>query len=406
MISVDEAVEIVLGTAETLAPITVFTEGSRGYVTSRPVIADMDSPSFDRVMMDGYALMAEFSGDGAVLPVDGIIGAGEFRTDPVPDGHAVKIMTGAPLPPGTDSVIQVELTSDPGNGTVKLNAKLKSGDNVSPQGDEVRKGSVLIPAGTVIDSPAASVCAMAGLSLVEVIGLPKVGVLPTGAELVKPTSQIPAPGYIRDTNTYGIFVQSLSWGGIPIRLGYPSDDPAKIRALIDKGLECDILVITGGVSMGDYDYVPDILKEAGVEILFHKVAQKPGKPILFGRRGEKYVFGLPGNPVAGYLGFELFIGPLIRRIAGETGFRTQWFKGIAAEDFKVKSDRTLFLVSKARWEDGKWAVYPVESKGSADIASVVGTNCFARFEEGRYTVSSGDEVNFFFTRGSLYGAQR
>ena len=406
MITIDEAVEIVLGEAKPLPSMLMPIEDSKDYVLADPVCADIDFPPFDRAMMDGYAIKASSSEEGTIFPVDGIISAGEYREEPVPDGHAVKIMTGAPLPPGTDAVMQIELTSDAGDGRIRLNAKIEPGENIAKQGEEASKGSVLLPAGTVVDSAAASVMAMAGRTTVNVHRLPRVGIIPTGSELVNPSDKIPALGKIRDSNTYGLIIQCLAWRGIPIRLGNPGDDPEVLGEYIEKGLGYNILAICGGVSMGDYDLVPGILEKLGVEIFFHKVAQKPGKPMLFGKRGMNYIFGLPGNPVAAYLGFELYAGPMIRRMAGEVGFRTRWFKGVSVGNFRVSSDRAQFKPCRVEWEDRGWKVYPVATKGSADIFSVVGTNAFGRFEKGNYTVPIGEEVDFFFTRGGLYGTHR
>ncbi|MFH1675397.1 MAG: gephyrin-like molybdotransferase Glp [bacterium] len=406
MISVEKAVEIVLGEAKPLPSMAVMIESSKGYILSEPVRADIDFPPFDRVMMDGYALEASRSGEGVILPVDGVIGAGEYREETVPDGHCVKIMTGASLPRGTNAVIRVEMTSVTGDGKVRLGAKIEPGDNVAMCGEEVKKGTVLLPAGTVADSAAVSVMAMAGCRKTNVYKIPSLGILPTGSELVKPSRKIPSRGKIRDSNTYGLIVQCLTWGGLPVRLGNPGDESGDLSRYIEKGLGCDILVISGGVSMGDYDLVPAVLQDLGVEVIFHKVSQKPCKPLLFGKRGNTYVFGLPGNPVAVYLGFELYVGPMIRRLSGEEDFRTRWFRGMATGDFKIKSDRTQFIPCRIEWEDRRWNAYPVESKGSADIFSVVGTNAFARFNKGAYTVRSNEEVDFFFTRGCLYGTQR
>jgi molybdopterin molybdotransferase len=183
-----------------------------------------------------------------------------------------------------------------------------------------------------------------------------------------------------------------------MRLGQAADDPTQLRAAIEGGLGHDILTITGGVSAGDYDLVPDSLRELGVEVLFHKVAQKPGMPLLFGKRGSTLVFGLPGNPVACFLCFELYVGPAVRRLAGEWDFETKWLDGVAGADSHVKSDRTHFKAAKVRFEGSRWRVHPMPSHGSADIFSVVGTNAFARFEKGKYTVSVGEQVRFFFYR--------
>jgi molybdopterin molybdotransferase len=177
-----------------------------------------------------------------------------------------------------------------------------------------------------------------------------------------------------------------------------------LKAGIRRGFEFEIFTITGGVSMGDYDFVPDILREMGVEVLFHKVAQKPGKPILYGKKGSTYVFGLPGNPVAVFLGFELYVGPLIRHLTGEGNYQTKWHKGVSRAEFKINGDRTIFKPAIVELVDGGWKVQPVASHGSADIYSIVGTNAFAKFKEGKYSVPEGTEVEFFIHRGKPYGA--
>ena len=240
----------------------------------------------------------------------------------------------------------------------------------------------------------------------HVYRVPRVGILVTGTELINPWEHPAAAGQVRDSNTYGLNAQCLIWRGIPLRLGFAGDDPDRLKAAVERAMEYDILVLTGGVSMGDYDHVPDVLAGLGVDVKFHKVAMKPGKPMLFGKRGSTWVFGLPGNPLAAFFVFELFVGPLIRRLSGETEYRTTWFDGVAAGDFRVRSDRTFFRASRVMYEGGTWKAYPVESRGSADIFSVVGTNAFVRFEEGRYTVPAGEKVRFFFQKGKQYGTER
>jgi len=406
MIRVDEAIEIVLSTARPLGEMPVALTGSTGYVLSETVHADIDFPDFDRAMMDGYAVKASDSGEGKILAVDGVIAAGQRWSDPVPDGHAVKIMTGAPIPPGTDAVIEIELTSEAGEGKVKLESRVEAGRNIACRGEEAKRGAVLVPEGAVIDSAIASVLAMAGRIRVQVYRVPLIGILATGSELIDPSEHPAAAGQVRDSNTYGLNAQCLIWRGIPLRLGFAGDDRDRLEAAIERAMAYDVLILTGGVSVGDFDCVPDILAALGVEIKFHRVAMKPGKPVLFGKRGSTWVFGLPGNPVAAFLGFELFIGPLIRRLSGEAEYRTTWFDGVAAGDFRVGSDRTFFSASRVVYEDGIWKAFPVESRGSADIFSVVGANAFVRFEEGRYAVPAGEKVRFFFQRGKQYGTER
>jgi molybdopterin molybdotransferase len=403
MISIEKALEIVLSQAKPLPSINVPLQNAKSYRLSEPIFADMDTPSFDRAMMDGYALMALLSGVGREIEVDGIIVAGEFRSDPVPQGKAVKIMTGAPVPEGVDAVIQVELTSEIGENRIRLNGAVNPGDNVARKGSEIKKGQKILKEGTTIDPSVASVLAMAGKHEPKVFRLPEVGILSSGTELVEPGEPV-KPGQIRESNSYGLSVQCNLWGAVPVRLGIAGDDPDQLKSAIQSGLKFDILAITGGVSMGDFDLIPDILREMGVDILFHKVNQKPGKPVLYGKFGNSHVFGLPGNPVAAFLDFELYVGPLIRRMAGEEGFESKWLSGITMGEFRIKSDKPHLKPVRVGLVDGVWQVEPASSMGSADILSIVGTNAFAKFTEGRYTVPSGERVQFLFHRGKPYGA--
>jgi len=402
MISINEAVEIVLDAAEALPTITLPLERAWGYVLAESVVADTDMPAFDRSMMDGYALAASASGDGKEVQVIATVPAGHFHPEPVADGHAVKIMTGAPLPDGCDAVIPVELTSEPDGGRVRLHSAVQSGDNIGFRGEEMKQGEEILAAGTPVDPAVAAVLAQAGKSRVSVHRRPRVGILVTGTELVDP-GEVPAGGKIRESNSFGLVAQCLTWGAEPVRIGQAGDERRKLAAAISAGLEYDVLAITGGVSMGEFDLVPDLLADLGVEIMFHKVAQKPAKPMLFGKFGPTLVFGLPGNPVACFLGFELYAGPAIRRLAGESEYRTRWHQGVSAADFKVRSDREHLKPAKVEREGEIWRAHPVATRGSADICSIVGTNAFARFKQGQYIVPAGETVEFFFHRGKSDG---
>ena len=185
-----------------------------------------------------------------------------------------------------------------------------------------------------------------------------------------------------------------------------ADNNSSLKGSIEDALELnpDIIILTGGVSAGDYDLVPDMLQELGVEILFHKVKQKPGKPILFGKTDEQLVFGLPGNPVAAFLGFELYVGPVIRRMMGQTEFETRIHEAKLLEDLKVKSNRSYFPQGNAKNIEGGWNIEPLKSKGSADIFTVTKANSFMMLDEGKYVLSSGENVKFFFIRGESNGS--
>jgi molybdopterin molybdotransferase len=402
MISIEEANDIVLGATSPLPVTEIPLDEAGGYVLAEPVNADADAPNFDRSMMDGYAFSTSSVSEADEIEFITIIAAGESFSETVPSGKAVKIMTGAPVPDGCDAVVPVEKTTQLSDNSFQLNSGVKSGDNIALQGEEMKKGQEVLTGGKLIDPPVAAVLAMTGNAKVKVHRRPRVGILVTGTELVGP-DETPGPGKIRESNSYGLVTQCKTWGAVPHRLGQAGDDPDQLRSAIKNGLDFDVLCITGGVSMGDYDYVPGLLKELGVNVLFHKVAQKPAKPILFGKHDSTLVFGLPGNPVASFVGFELYAGPAVRRLAGEIDFRTQWYEGLSSGEFKIKTDRTNLKPVRIERSGNGLLVHPVPTRGSADICSVAGTNAFARFEEGRYTVPSGRPVRFMFHRSKEYG---
>ncbi len=404
MIPIDKAQKIVLDTLKALDPVKLPLDFAAGMILSEDISADINVPPFDRATMDGYALHASDSGSGAELKIDWIISAGEFIDIAIKRGHAVKIMTGAPVPAGVDTVIQIEKISEPKPGIVKLQDKIESGKNIAYKGEEIKEGQVVLKKGTEISAPVAAVLAQVGIANVPVYPRPSVLILSTGSELVEITDK-PQGGQIRESNSYGLLTQCTRWGGAASRRPWAADNRKSLKGTIEDAIELnpDIIILTGGVSAGDYDLVPGILEELGVEVLFHKVAQKPGKPMLFGKLDEMLIFGLPGNPVAAFLGFELYVGPTIRRMMGESNFSIQFMEATATGDFKIKSDRAFVPHGLAANVDGEWRIAPVESKGSADIFSVVNANAFAIFDKGKYVVKSGEKVRFFLFRGESFG---
>ena len=404
MIPIDKAQKIVFDTLRKLDQVKLPLDFAAGLILSEDISADINVPPFDRSTMDGYALHADDSGVGAELKIDRMIAAGEFSDDDVKHGHAVKIMTGAPVPPGVDTVIQVEKTSEPTPGIVKLQDKIESGKNIAYMGEEIKDGQVILHGGTEISAPVAAVLAQVGIANVPVYPQPSVLILSTGSELVEITDK-PQGGQIRESNSYGLLTQCARWGAAASRRPWAADNKKSLNGTIQDAIELnpDIIILTGGVSAGDYDLVPDILKELGVDVLFHKVAQKPGKPMLFGKLDEMLIFGLPGNPVAAFLGFELYVGPAIRRMMGEFDFSTQYMEATAVGDFKIKCDRAYVPHGLVENVSDEWRIKPVKSKGSADIFSVVNSNAFAIFDKGKYVVKSGEKVMFFLFRGESFG---
>ncbi|MFH1514337.1 MAG: gephyrin-like molybdotransferase Glp [bacterium] len=405
MITINEARNIVFESLWTLDPIKLPLEFAAGLILSEDIKSDIDVPPFNKATMDGYAIHSADSGVGSELKIDRIIAAGQLSSNEVKRGHAVKIMTGAPVPPGIDSVIMVEQTSQIDEKTVKLESKIESGRNIAVQGEEIKTGDVILKKGTEISAPVAAVLAITGNADVPVYPKPSALILSTGSELIE-INKKPGPGQIRESNSYGILTQCSRWSAAASRRPLAADNSKSLKGSIEDALELnpDIIILTGGVSAGDYDLVPELLKEMGVEILFHKVRQKPGKPILFGRTDEQLIFGLPGNPVAAFLGFELYIGPAIRRMMGQTQFETQIHEARLSGDMKVKSDRFYLPQGVVKNIGGEWNMSSLVSKGSADIFTVTKANSFMMLDEGNYVLSAGEKVKFFFIRGECHDA--
>ena len=405
LLPVDEALAIVLSAAEPGESLPLPLDDALGLFLTEDIGPDIDIPPFNKATMDGYALRAGDCRPGAVLPVVGRILAGGKLIESVPPGSAAKIMTGAPMPSDCDTVLPVELATALGGDRVRCEADLPAGRNVALRGEEMTAGTTVLQAGREITPAICGVLATCGREKVPVRLRPRLGILVTGNELIN-VGQKPGPGQIRDCNSYSLLAQAREWGAFPDWFGRAADTLKSIRAALSHTLGLDILILSGGVSAGDVDRVPQALEAAGVETIFHKVAQKPGKPLLFGRRNRTLVFGLPGNPVSTFVAFELYVGPAIRRMLGDPVPGPRWLTGTAAASFRVRSDRCHFQDAWAEITPQGWRIEPVRSLGSADLLAVTRSNALARFEAGEYEVQAGDEVRFVCHRGWSYGAQR
>ena len=404
MIEIDHALKKVLGESNPLKPIILSLENVSGFFLAEDIESNADVPRFDKATMDGYAIRSEDSAHDAILNVIGTVAAGEFFTKPVSKDCAVKIMTGAPIPEGSDTVIPIEWTSEPSPRLVKLDSPIDPGKNIAFQGEEIKKDALILKRGTRIDPVATAILAQIGHTNVLVYPRPKLSILSTGTELVEPDI-VPKSGQIRDSNSFCVLNQCREWNADGTRRLIVADDVDKLQSAIRNAIDerPDIIIITGGVSVGEFDLVPDALKKIGVDIIFHNIAQKPGKPMLFGKLGEILIFGLPGNPVATYLDFELYVGPAICRLMGDEQFEIDYLTAIAEEDFKIKSDRTYFHPALVKQMESNWVAYPVSTHGSGDIYSIVKANAFARFDPGTYIVPAGEEIEFFIPRGRAIG---
>ena len=323
LLTIESAHQIVLQAAAAGSTETVALGDSLGRVLSSSVACDIDYPPFDKAMMDGYAVRSsDFSGSNSSrrFRVVGQIAAGTTEHHVLCPGEAVQINTGAPVPDGADAVVRVEDTELSADGsTVAVNAAITPCQHIGARATCVSAGVNVLDAGTLMGSAQITAAAAAGAHTVSVYNKPRVAILATGDELV-PFSELPRGAQIRNCN--GIMLRSLvrECGGIAVDLGIAGDDRKLLTDRIRVGLEADVLCVTGGVSVGAFDFVPEVLESCGVRLLFRKVAIKPGKPVLFGiGPSGNLVFGLPGNPISGFMVFRLLVGPALAARQGRPG---------------------------------------------------------------------------------------
>src|SRR5438270_2023026 len=363
-----------------------------------PLEAEELVPPFDNTAMDGFAVQAADTADPPVeLKVVGTLAAG---ADPsgvrVGGSEAVRIMTGAPMPPGADAIVMVERTHTEGD-VVVIERAAAVGDHVRRAGDDLQPGQVVVDDGTVLGPAHLGVLASLGYRRVPVYPRPAVGVLSTGDELVEGPVQL-RPGQIRDSNRPTLLALVRRSGFTAVDLGLIADDEAAIEAAVGQALEtCDALVTSGGVSVGDFDFVKAVLGRLG-ELRSWQVAIKPAKPFAFCVVGGKPVFGLPGNPVSSMVSFELFARPALRRMAGHRELLRPTVEGVAAEALPRRTDGKLHLVRvvASLADDGGWRVRPVAGQGSHQLWAAAGANALALVPDGT-GVPAGGPVRLLLT---------
>jgi molybdopterin molybdotransferase len=390
MLSVAEAQKLVLERTQPLPPETMPLTSALGLVLAEDIVSDIDMPPYDKSMMDGYALRAADLADGrALLAVLEEVTAGRTPTRPVGTGQATRIMTGAPIPAGADAVVMVERTGSLDGGRVQIEDKPRPGQNILPQGRELRCGETVLAAGAVLRPQELGLLATVGRTKARVYPPPCVALLSTGDEVVEADQQ-PGPGQIRNGNGLMLAAQIDRAGGVPRYLGIVRDQPDALSARMAEGLQAPVLVLSGGVSAGVADLVPGVLSELGVEAHFHKVAMKPGKPVLFGTRAETLVFGLPGNPVSALVCFELFVRPAIRRLRGHAAPGPRMVQATLTEDFAYKTDRPTYHPAWLESSDHGWQVRAVPWFGSPDLRGLTRANAFVLLEAGDHQHRAGN----------------
>jgi len=373
VISLNEAVDLVLAAVRPVAAERVPLLEALGRTAAADVVSPEDVPSFDNSAMDGFAARgADLAGvarsDG--LPIVVEIPAGSVAAEPLGPGDAARIMTGAPLPAGADTVVQAEHTEER-DGRVFVRTAPAAGRNVRYAGEDVRRGDVVLPRGAALGPAELGLLASIGVEELAVARRPRVAILATGSELV-PLGQPLGPGQIRNSNSFAAWGQTLAAGAEPVLLGIAPDDPDETRRLISRALDEDVTITSGGVSVGDYDFVKQIEAELGVERRFWGVATKPGKPFAFGVRDGRLVFGAPGNPVAAMVSFELYIRPALLALQGRRDIWRPWLTAAAAEAVKATRDRVeVRRCLLARDGRGDWRFTTTGPQGSGILRSMV-----------------------------------
>ena len=408
---------------------------SRGRVLAESIASDIDVPPFDKSMMDGYAVRTDDlpTGQGCLVVVEEVA-AGQVPRITLGPGQATRIMTGAPIPGGADAVVVVERTRLSDGGRVEISDQPpRPGQNILPQGTEMRKGDVVVPAGSILRPQEFGILATVGRTAVLQAPRPRVSILSTGDELIEP-DKTPGPGQIRNSNAPMLIAQADRAGGQPTFLGIGRDNPGSLRPLIRQGLQTsDVLILSGGVSAGKLDLVPELLQEAGVEQHFHKIHLKPGKPLFFGtwargdketgrkdketrRQGDKeteerdspclpvslspcLVFGLPGNPVSSFVCFELFIRPALRCLGGYRELDLPSVAADLAEDFLHRSDRPTYHPGCLESTGQGWRVKPVAWFGSADLRAFLAANALLVLSAGTHEFRAGQRVEVLHLDG-------
>ena len=392
MITIDEALELVFDGLAPLGPERVSLADAEGRVAAEPALSAVDLPPFDRSAMDGYAVRAADTAPGVPLRLAGGVAAGEVAAAVLEPGTATRISTGAALPEGADAILQSEL-ADERDGHVAPERALAPGTQVRYRGEDLRAGTVLAPTGAVFTLPRISGLASAGVGAVTAHRRPRLHLIVTGSELL-PLGAPPEPGRIHESNGLMVSLLAAQAGAEVVDHGVVGDDRDATRAAVEAGLAGDVLVVSGGVSVGPHDHVKPAFEDCGVEEVFWRVKIKPGKPMWFGRRGETLVFGLPGNPLSTIVCFCVFIEPALRRLAGERDARPRLEPGRLTRPARASDGRTTYLTAALRpGADGVLEATPTERQGSHMTGALGESDGFAVAPEEAGELPAGAPVD-------------
>jgi molybdopterin molybdotransferase len=395
LLSVEEARSRVLDSVQPVKAEDVLVGGALGLVSAGEVLAPHPLPRFANSAMDGYAVVASDMANGSeenpvVLSVVGEVRAGDPGEVHVDPGGAARIMTGAPLPGGADAVVMVEVTEER-DGAVVIKGSATPGQHVRPAGDDLPAGAVLVPAGIELGPGELALLASMGISPVAVRRGPRVALLVTGDELVDP-EQEPGPGQIRDSNAIAL-TALLQQAGADVVLSerVPDNRQAVVDAFERAAAEAEVIVSSGGVAVGKYDFVKDVVEELG-GIQLWRVAMQPGKPVVLGSVRKAVFLGLPGNPVSVHVGFEQFVRPAIRKMRGCRSLLRPTVEATLTEAITKRPGRLHFVRVRLRSEGGGWLATPTGPQGSHIQSSLIDCHGVARFGREEFELTKGDSV--------------
>jgi molybdopterin molybdotransferase len=367
-----------------------------GWVLAQPIKTDRAYPPFDRATRDGYAVRAADATKGATLVCTGEIKAGDTVTTALRPWTCMQIMTGAAVPPQADAVVMIEHAQREGD-SVRFDRDTRAGQNIVPRGSEAQAGQTILAPGSRLGYAELALASQVGQTDLVCSAKPRVAILSTGDEVVL-VGHKPGPFQIRNSNSVSLAAQTRMAGGEPILVGNAADRVEDLRAKIQRGLEEDVLLLSGGVSMGKYDLVETVLKDLGAEFYFDGVAIRPGKPVVFARCGNTLVFGLPGNPVSTMVTFELFVPPALDLLAGAEARPLPLVRAQLAEALKEKPGLAHFLPARVEWQGPTPEVKALPWQGSGDIAALARANCFLVVPADREEIPRGEPVSILLRK--------
>ncbi len=401
-VTYEEALKVVLSQGKALPKEKVSLFESLGRTLAEDVKADRDNPALALSAMDGYAVKSSNIREiPAVLKVVGESRAGIPFKGEVKEGEAVRIFTGAPVPKGANAVVPVEFTEEK-DGKVKVSRYFPEGANVRERGEDFKEGEVLVERGTLITPVEMGIIASVGKPFVSVTEKPRVAVVVTGSEIVEPGEELKEPYAVRNANAYLLHGLVREAGGEPVYFGIVEDERGKTEEVLVGALNsCHVVLTTGGISAGKYDFVRDVLPEIGVETLFYKLKVKPGKPVFFGKRGSKFVFSLPGFPVSTVVSFNLLVFPFIRKLLGAKELFRKRVKGKLVKAFKRRKAERKEFVRCRYWYDsssGTFKAEPVERQGSGVLSLMAGNVCLMEVPIGTDFIPEGETVELILIK--------